>query len=266
MNFKFKPAVASIFLISSLNAIAADPARDYTIDANIGAVSDYRFRGIEQSAGGPSVQGGVDFSHKNGVYLGVWAANNVKWIKEFNGASTGEYEIDLYGGYKFEALGFNIDIGAISYLYPGNDSGGTSTLGGTVNYSKADTTEGYIGVSYDILTLKYSQSFGDSFGNKDTNGSRYWDFSANFDLGNGFTLTPHLGLQSIPTNSTSNTANTANYTDYALTLSKRLDNGLSASIAAIGSDAKQSYYSNTFTNNGRFLAKDTIAVGLKYNF
>lgn len=266
MNLKFKPTLAITFLISSVSANAADPTSNFTVDVNVAAVSDYRFRSIEQSSGGPSIQGGVDFSHKNGVYLGAWAASNVKWVKEFNGASSGDYEFDLYAGYKFEALGLNIDVGAISYLYPGNDSGGFNTLGGATNYSKADSTEGYIGVSYGITTLKYNHSFGDSFGNKDTNGSRYWDLSANFDLGNGFTLTPHLGVQSLPTNSTSNAANTANYTDYALTLSKRFDNGLSASIAAIGSDAKRSFYTNTFTNNGRFLAKESIIVGLKYNF
>ena len=259
-------AAATTLMISGQVLAQSAAAPESTLIFNVGAVSDYRFRGIQQSAGLPSAQGGVDYAHKSGVYVGAWGASGVRWVKEFNGATSGDYEIDLYGGYKFEALGLGFDVGAITYQYHGNNSGDDNTPGGSVNYSKADTYEGYIGVTYSVATLKYSQGVGDFLGNKDTNGSRYWDLSANFDLGSGFTLTPHVGTQTLPTNSTSNTANTANYTDYALTLAKDLGNGLSASIAAIGSDAKRSFYTNTYTNTGRFLGDSTVVVGVKYTF
>lgn len=259
MNLKSKIALAALALTAGSAAFAQ-------VSYNVGVVSDYRFRGIEQTAGGPSVQGGIDYAHNSGAYVGAWAASGLKWIKEFNGATKGDYEIDLYGGYKFEVKGVALDVGVITYQYPGNDSGGSGTPGGSVNYSKADTTEVYIGATYSVATLKYYQSQGDFLGNKDTNGSRYWDLSATFDLGSGFTLVPHYGVQTLPTNSTSNSANTANYADYALTLTKDFGKGLTASVAAVGTDAKKSFYTNTFENTGRYLGKDTVVVGVKYTF
>jgi uncharacterized protein (TIGR02001 family) len=261
LNRKSQIALAALALVASSAAFA-------DVSYNIGAVSDYRFRGIEQTAGQPSLQAGIDFTHTSGFYAGAFAASNIKWIKEFNGASKGDYEVDLYGGFKGElAKGLGFDIGVITYQYPGNDSGGASTLGGSVNYSKADTTEAYVGLSYSVVSLKYYQSMGDFLGNKDTNGSRYWDLSATFDLGNGFTLTPHYGIQTLPTNSTSNAANTANYSDYALTLAKDLGKGLVVSLAAIGTDAKRSFYTSSAAfGNERFYGKDTVVLGLKYNF
>ena len=62
MNLKSKTALAVMALISSSAAFSQmkAPAPNYTITYNVAAVSDYRFRGIEQSAGQPSLQGGVD--------------------------------------------------------------------------------------------------------------------------------------------------------------------------------------------------------------
>ena len=269
MNLKSKTALAALGLIASTAAFSqtAAPAPDYTLGFNVGVVSDYRFRGIEQTAGQPSLQGGIDFAHKSGFYAGAFAANNIKWIKEFNGASRGDYEVDLYGGYKGEAMGIGYDIGVITYQYPDNNSGAVASPGGTA-YTKADTTEAYIGVSYGVASLKYYQSMGDFLGNLNSNGSRYWDLSAAFDLGNGFSLTPHVGVQTIPNQSFgTKIGNAANYSDYALTLAKDFGNGVVASLAAVGTDAKEGeFYNSTFYGTNRFYGKSTVVLGLKYNF
>ena len=39
-----------------------------------------------------AVQGGLDFTHTSGFYLGTWASN-VKWVKDFNGATKGSVEL-----------------------------------------------------------------------------------------------------------------------------------------------------------------------------
>ena len=82
-------------------AAAKEPEPDYTFAYNVGVVTDYRFRGITQTNYGGALQGGVDFSHKSGIYLGVWASN-VSWVKQFNGANNGALEVVLYGGFKGE--------------------------------------------------------------------------------------------------------------------------------------------------------------------
>jgi uncharacterized protein (TIGR02001 family) len=37
--------------------------------------SDYVFRGISQSQRQPAIQGGFDYSHASGFYVGTWASN-----------------------------------------------------------------------------------------------------------------------------------------------------------------------------------------------
>jgi uncharacterized protein (TIGR02001 family) len=254
-----KLATKSVLVLSTLMAATAAmaqakaPEPDYTLSYNIGVVSDYRVRGIAQTSYNPAVQGGVDFAHKNGFYLGAWASN-ITWIKEYGGATDGTYEVDLYGGYKGEAMpGLTYDVGAITYQYPSN------TLGKVAGYADANTTEVYGALTYSMLTFKYSRSVSNFLGNMNSTGSQYFDLSANFDLGNGFTLTPHLGRQTIP----NQTGNLGDYSDYALTLAKDFGNGLVATAAAVGTNASKSFYTDT---KGKFLANDALVVGLKYSF
>lgn len=252
---KLKPTsvlVLSTLLIgSAAMAQTQAAAPDYTLAYNVGVTSDYRFRGISQTSFDPALQAGVDFAHKSGFYLGAWGSN-ISWIKDYVGASDGSLEIDLYGGYKgaiTQDLGF--DVGLITYQYPGNKASDV-----TVN---ANTTEIYGALSYSIVTAKYSRSSGNFVANPSSSGSAYFEVAAAFDLGNGFTLTPHVGHQTIP-----NVANDAgNYTDYAITLGKDFGNGLSATIAAVGTDAKDAFYKVAPRDN---LGKSTLVAGLKYSF
>ncbi len=257
MILKTTFALATLAVSVGAFAQTKAPEPDYTITFNVGATTDYRYRGMAQTAQKPALQGGVDFSHKSGVYLGAWGSN-VNWVKDFNLATKGNYELDLYGGFKgsiVEDLGF--DVGAIHYRYPGNNSGRAGTPGAGL-FSNANTTEIYGALTYKIVTLKYSRSTGDFLGNLNSSGSSYLDLSANFDLGNGFTLTPHIGHQKVANLSA------ADYTDYALTLTKDFGNGLALSVAATGTDAtKGGFYTDV---NGKFLGKSALVVGLKYSF
>jgi len=82
------------------------------VSANIAMLNDYRFRGISLNNEGFAIQGGFDWSHESGLYVGTWATN----ISDFNGASI---ESDFYGGYSGEANGVSFDIGGLLYHYPG---------------------------------------------------------------------------------------------------------------------------------------------------
>jgi uncharacterized protein (TIGR02001 family) len=132
----------------------------------------------------------LTFAHTSGVYVGAWASN-VSWIKDYVGATDGTMEIDLYGGYKGEiAKDLTFDIGVITYQYPGNTADKV-----LVN---ANTTEVYGALTFGIVTAKYSQSTGNFIANPNSSGSGYFELAATFDLGGGFTLTPHVGRQTIP--------------------------------------------------------------------
>jgi uncharacterized protein (TIGR02001 family) len=232
-------------------APAAAPEPTSTLSFNVGVVSDYRFRGIAQTSFKPALQFGVDYAHTSGLYVGAWSSN-INWIKDYVGATDGTQEVDLYGGYKGEiAKDFTFDVGVITYQYPGNTADRV-----LVN---ANTTEVYGALTYGIVTGKYSQSTGNFIANPNSQGSAYFELAAAFDLGNGWSLTPHAGHQSIP-----NQANNAgDYTDFALTLGKDFGNGLSASLAAMTTNAQDSFYKVPGFDN---LGKNVVQVGLKYTF
>lgn len=261
MRVLSKCPFAVLALLAGTAAFAQDkaPAPSFTFTGNVGVVSDYRFRGLTQTNYDGALQAGVDLAHKSGLYVGVWASN-VKWIKEYSGASAGEAEVDIYGGYKREiATDLTIDLGAIGYMYPDNT---TAKVAGLKN---ADTTEVYVGLTYKIVTAKYSYSTDNFLANANSTGARYFEVAAAFDLGDGFALTPRVGRQTIP-NVAPNADSTApgDYTDYALTLGKDFGNGLSASLAAVGvAGADQTFYTGT---NGKLVAKNGWVVGLKYSF
>jgi uncharacterized protein (TIGR02001 family) len=231
----------------------------YTLAYNIGVVSDYRVRGIAQTSRKPALQGGIDLTLKSGLYAGL-AASNVKWVKEFNGATRGSYELDVYGGYRDEIMnsGVTYDVGLIRYNYPGNNSGVAGFFpAGT--YSNASTTEIYGALTYQIYTLKYNRSVTDFLGNVNSKGSQYFDLSAAIALPNSFTLTPHIGRQLIPNQA----GNLGNYTDIALTLGKDFGNGFTASASFQATNADRVFYTDT---NGRYLANTTVVLGGKYSF
>ena len=246
-------------LCTQLIAQAEGLEPEYTLSYNIGAVSDYRVRGIAQTSFKPAVQGGIDFAHRSGFYAGTFASN-VRWVKELNGATKGSTEIDLYGGFKgaMDALPLTYDIGLISYQYPGNNSG----IGGAVpagTFANANTLEIYEAGSYKIYTLKVNRSLGNFLGSVNSSGSLYVDFSAAVDLGNAFSLTPHIGHQTIRNQA----GNLGDYTDLSLTLAKDFGNGLVASAMATHTNADKIFYTDT---NGRYLGKNALVLGLKYNF
>jgi uncharacterized protein (TIGR02001 family) len=231
-------------------AQAKAPEPDYTLSYNVGVVSDYRYRGISQSRLDPALQGGIDFAHKSGFYLGTWAST-IKWIKDA-GATKGSVELDLYGGYKGEiAKDFGYDVGYLRYEYVGNKLG---NVPGLVN---ANTDEIYGAVTYTLFTAKYSHSLSNLFGNPNSKGSGYLDLSANVDMGNGWSVVPHIGHQSVRHTSV------ASYTDYSVTLGKDMGSGFSLSAAVVGTDANKSFY---VTPSGKFTGRTGLVVGAKYSF
>lgn len=229
-------------------AQAAEP--ESTLSFNAGVVSDYRYRGISQSRLKPAVQGGVDYADKSGFYVGAWGSS-IKWIKDTPNVTAGSTELDLYGGYKGAVGDVAYDLGFLRYEYVGNKLANSST------YGNANTNELYGAVTYGVFTAKYSHALSNLFGNLNSKNSYYVELSATLDLGDGYSLVPHLGYQKVKN------VDIATYSDYALTLTKDLGNGLSVSGALVGTDADTTNY---VTPSGKFTGKSGAVVGLKYSF
>ncbi len=227
-------------------AAPAAPEPDYSLSYNVGAVTDYRYRGISQSRLGAAAQAGVDFAAKNGIYLGAWTST-IQWIKDAGGNAN--LELDLYGGYKGEiAKDISYDVGVLAYQYPSNHLA-----------VSANTTELYGALTYGVVTAKYSHSVTNLFGFASSKNSGYLDLSASFDAGSGFTLVPHLGHQKVAGSGN----DVYSYTDYSLAATKDYGNGLALSATVLGTDAKEALY---VTPAGKFTGKTGVQLGLKYSF
>jgi uncharacterized protein (TIGR02001 family) len=191
---------------------------------NVSLVSDYLYRGISQTAAKPALQGGFDYAHPSGFYIGVWGSN-VSWISDPGAvdgyaaspsASGASLELDTYLGFKNKfAEDFSYDVGFLRYNYPGYYASG---------FTKPDTNEVYGLIGWKWITLKYSYSLGDTFGISEAKGTGYIDLSASYTLeGSGVTLAAHYGDQSYQ-GTTADALKAGNtdpsYTDYNVSVSK----------------------------------------------
>jgi uncharacterized protein (TIGR02001 family) len=178
-------------------APAAKPEPEFTFTGNAGLFSDYRFRGYTQTDYKPAFQGGFDFAHQSGFYLGNWNSNVEQLL--YNGASL---EMDFYGGFKKTFGDFGLDVGVIYYYYPGT---GKATPG-----IDAKNFEAYIGGTYGPASLKYFYSFTNFFGLEssafppgtfapgvDTKGSQYLDLTISYPFDGGWTVVGHVGYQKV---------------------------------------------------------------------
>lgn len=254
MNRKLnRLSLLALALLGSLSGVAhAQEASPLSFNASV--TSDYRYRGISQTRFKPAFQAGVDYA-ANGFYVGAWGST-IKWIKD-NSTDTvsvkGPVELDLYGGYKGAVGDVAYDVGFLRYEYLNNTLDKRSPT-----YVNANTNEVYGAVTYGLFTAKYSHAISNLFGTPDSKNSYYLDLSATVDLGDGYSLVPHVGYQKVK-----NTTN-GSYTDYSLTLSKDLGNGLSATGALVDTNADKAF--GYATPAGKFTGKSTVVVGLKYTF
>ena len=235
MSQFFRVASLVTFAAAALAPVAASAADGFSY--NVGAVTDYRYRGLSQSRLEPAVQGGVDFT-KGGFYVRTWAST-IKWIKDSGGDS--DVEVDLYGGYKGSVnKDLSFDVGFLTYQYPSNKLA-----------VDANTNEVYGALTFGPVTAKYSHSVSNLFGNADSKNSGYLDLSGSFEW-EGLSLVPHVGYQKVTNHSD------ISYTDYSFTVSKDF-NGLVVSGAVIGTDLD-------FDLGGENIGKPTFVLGVKYNF
>ena len=225
---------------------------------NISLVSNYKFRGQDQDqsktkAFKPALQGGVDYAFDNGFYVGNWNST-VNWTKYLPSNPSNHLEIDLYGGYKFKAGPLDMDVGALTYFYPGA--------------SGANTTEVYLGAGYGPVSAKYSHTvskgyfgIGKEFLVGDGRGTGYLNLAFAQEVMPQVTLKASLGFTNFK--SGVNSAGLPDYMDYSLGASYDLGNGLALSGAFVGADKKSSYvYPAAVDTSGRSINKNTLVVML----
>ncbi len=107
-----KKLTQALLAAGLLSGAFAVQAQESSISANVALTTDYIYRGVSQTSGGPAIQGGFDYAHESGFYLGTWASSIT-----FDDA----VEIDYYGGFAGSLTdSVDYDIGFLYYDYPGN--------------------------------------------------------------------------------------------------------------------------------------------------
>ncbi|MDD5240917.1 MAG: TorF family putative porin [Sulfuricella sp.] len=262
-------ALAGIVTLSVQSAIAADaPAAaaptvvsPHTVTTNINLVSEYRFRGIDQTWGKPAMQGGVDYAHADGWYAGLWGSNISS-----NSYPGGNLELDYYAGFNGKITDdWGWTAGGYGYYYPGADFNRQVTAG---NPSQTyDNFEVNAGLSWKWISYKLSASTTDYFGANTqtgyvggTKGTLYHDLSAAYPLADDLTLGFHVGRTDVK--STLTTGVNPDYTDYKLSLAKTFTGGWNASIAYVksGNDAFFKNTASLATTETRDLNKGVVVL------
>ena len=214
-----------VALLASLPLLASAQ-----LTGNVSLTTNYKFRGQDQDASKakavkPALQGGFDYAFgESGWYVGNWNSS-VDWL------ANNSLEADLYGGYKFKAAGADFDLGALTYIYPGNASG--------------NTTELYGAATFGPVTAKYSHTVSKDYfgwaGAKAGSGLKgrntgYLNLALAQEVAPSLTLKASVGF----TRFASDIKDTGvpNYMDYSLGGAYDLGDGLSLGAAVVGANKK----------------------------
>jgi uncharacterized protein (TIGR02001 family) len=300
--------VALLSSVATTAAFAADaPAPEVSpIAANVTVASSYVYRGLTQTNNKPAIQGGFDYAHESGFYVGNWNSN-ISWISDqygggaingvnFAGSGTGAVtapiEMDFYAGFKKELIGegFASDFGVLQYYYPVSGMVKNAPTAAQLLLLPANrqssgaspsTTEVYAAQNFTagpvVGFVKFSYAVTNLFGIADSKGAFYPDFTANYDTGiAGVTLNAHVGYQYVPRNivATAAGAGAANagtwnlsYTDWKFGLTKDFGGGLSGSAYYTGTSVGKVGTTYVYsTPNGGNQGRATGVVALTKTF
>lgn len=180
------------------------------LSANIGATSNYVWRGVTQTSDDAAISGGIDYAHESGVYVGTWISTL--------GNGGGE-EIDFYAGFGGEAGDIGYDIGVIYYAYPSGQDLDFTEIYGSLSFGPATA-----GIAYTIDT--------EAGGDDD---HVYYYLSAGHDLDDGWSIGATVGHYDM--DGTGNdyshaqldiTKSAGDYGDFTLSLSNVFDQDTNA--------------------------------------
>lgn len=248
MNKSLRALILGIVPVAS-PALAAP--EDHHLSGSAALVTDYLYRGVDQSNGQAAVQAGADYRHASGLYAGFWGSS-ISWVADLAPGISAPLELDVYGGYRGNAGGLDYDAGVLTYNYPGSYPAG---------FTRPDSTEIYgairwksVGIKYSHLVSSHIFAFTTPTGGK-TRGSGYLDLSWNQDLGNGWGISAHAGHQRIKG------FGEASYSDYQLGVSKDLGFAV-VGLSYSGTNAKGAAGQPYHNAHGRDLGADRLVVSV----
>lgn len=224
MNFK-RLALTAVLA----TGVSAPAFADVT--GNVGVFSEYMFRGVPQTTGA-AVQGGLDYTNSSGLYAGLWGSN----VNSTAGGSVeASSELDLYGGFIVKAGDLAIDIGAIGYIYTEDKEDSSASA------DNVDFVEGYLGLAFGPLAIKgyYTP---DALGTGED--QIYSTATLTLAMNDTTSVFAQAGYTDVDT-----TGLTETYSDYSVGVSKSLADGMSFTLAAVGTSKRDTITNGTLPDS-----------------
>ena len=184
----------------------AEEESPHQFSANVALVSDYLYRGISQTSEKAAIQGGMDYAHASGFYVGTWASN-VDFAEDL--------EIDIYGGFSGELDGgLSWDVGGLYYIYPSSDAQPEE------NFVEAYANAGYTFPGAFEPSVSAGLAWSPDFFGEDGDGI-YLNGGLDLSLPHDFGLSFYVGWQDVEGDQTSGPGG-FNYTHYSISISKSI--------------------------------------------
>lgn len=223
--------IAGVALLAASGAAMADGFR-----GNVGAVSEYMFRGVEGSQGA-AVQGEAYYSWDQGFYAGAWLTN----------ARAASNKVDIYAGYegRFGELAFG---GGAVYRYYSEDveHGTLNPLGEGIDFPELFLTGAFGPAS---LTVYYTTDY---FGTSED--GTYFTGDVSLPLGDTLALIGQAGFNS---GEGVKIMRGEEYTDYSVSIEKKLEREMTVSFQVADTDRE---FSSGLSDDPKFV------VGLRKDF
>lgn len=218
MSIKYKTTTFSLCAVALLisNSIAANE-----LSGNIGAVSNYLWRGVSQTDDSVAIQGGIDYSHDSGFYAGTWLSN-----VDFGDDTS--FELDLYAGYSGSlSEEIDYDLSYLYYAYP--------DANGDINFGEVTA-----GISWQWLSVAYSHTLhGDSdiaSSPLDSDDMGYLQANVSIPVSDSLTIDLHYGYSD--GDIIQSWFGVEDYSDYSLSITKEVQVG-SITLAFVDTDLSQ---------------------------
>lgn len=211
-TFALKPLALSLTVAAASVATVAPATVQAGVSANVGLVSTYIYRGVQQTADA-SASAGLDYENESGIYAGVWGADV--------GGGTAGLEYDVYAGWAGEFEGVSLGLGLTTYNYTGTFD---------TSYKEYNLSVGYGPVSIAYANGSWEDAADDG---KD---AAYTDLniSAGYE---GFSAT--YGIYQTKDSDVAETAGASSYIDNKYLMvgySMELTKGLEGSVTYVKSD------------------------------
>ncbi len=105
---------AGILAISAgLPLLPAVALGEGSVGGHVAGTTDYVFRGISQTHGGPAAQAGLHYQTDRGWFIGAWASS----VNSHHGSGS-TVEVNLFGGHGWQlGSAWNVRLTYVHYLY-----------------------------------------------------------------------------------------------------------------------------------------------------